>query len=261
MRPVRLPASARWRMVRAIMDTPEEPAPASAGTAFADGVKAVGGSVFLYTLFGNYIGFGALAHDLGFGLGWAMLSTLLVWAAPAQVILITALGNGALLEAAIAVGLSGIRLLPMVVALLPQVREPGTRTRDLILPAHFTAVSMWVEALRLLPGRPRAHRIAYCNGLGTGFSLAAIAATACGFYLAAELPPLFAAALLFLTPVSFLVSISGNSRLLVDRLALAFGLVILPILAFYRVELDLLWTGLIGGTLAYGVHRLREALR
>ena len=26
-----------------------------------------------------------------------------------------------------------------------------------------------------------------------------------------------------------------------------------------HVQLDLMWTGVIGGTLAYGVHRLREA--
>lgn len=224
-------------------------------------MKAVLGSVFTYTLFGNYIGFGALAHDLGFSAPWAMLSTVLVWAAPAQVILISALATGAVLEAAIAVSVSGIRLLPMVVALLPQIKTPGTRTRHLILPAHFTAVSMWVEALRLLPARPRAHRVAFCNGLGVGFSIAAVTATACGFYLAGRLPPLFAAALLFLTPISFLVSIAGNSRLLVDRLALLFGLLILPVLTYHQVDLDLLWTGLIGGTLAYVIHRLREAVQ
>lgn len=235
--------------------------PISAAAAFRDGMKAIFGSVFLYTLFGNYIGFGALAHDLGFSVLWATLSTVLIWAAPAQVILISALGTGALVEAAIAVGLSGIRLLPMVVALLPQIREPGTRTRELMLPAHFTAVSMWVEALRLLPARPRQHRIAFCNGIGTGFTIAAVTATVCGFYLAAGLPTLFAAALLFLTPMAFLVSIAGNSRLLVDRLALGFGLIIMPVLAYYKVDLDLLWTGLIGGTLAYAIHRLREAMQ
>jgi len=27
------------------------------------------------------------------------------------------------------------------------------------------------------------------------------------------------------------------------------------------VELDLLWTGIVAGSLAYGIHRLREALK
>ena len=60
-----------------------------------------------------------------------------------------------LLESSLAVGLSSVRLLPMVVALLPMLKTPGMRTWKLLLPAHFTAVSMWVEALRLLPLQPR----------------------------------------------------------------------------------------------------------
>ena len=59
--------------------------------------------------------------------GWRC-RPILVWAAPAQVILISALGAGApLIEVAIAVSLSAIRLFPMVVALLPLLRGPGTR--------------------------------------------------------------------------------------------------------------------------------------
>jgi predicted branched-subunit amino acid permease len=233
---------------------------ASTAAAFLAGLKAAAASIFVYTLFGNYIGFGALAHDLGFTLGWAALSTVLIWAAPAQVILVSALGGGgAPVEAAIAVCLSSIRLLPMVVSVLPLIKRPGVHAWQLVLPAHFTAVSMWVEALRLLPLQPREHRIAFCNGLGTGFTLSALIATAAGFYLAARLPVLLAAALLFLTPMGFMVLVARNSRLTADRLALALGLVISPMLAFAKVDLDLLWTGIIGGTLAYVVHRLRAA--
>jgi predicted branched-subunit amino acid permease len=231
-----------------------------ASSAFLDGLKAASTSIFVYTLFGNYIGFGALAHDLGFTLGWAMLSTVMIWAAPAQVILVSTLGSGgALIEATLGVSVSSVRLLPMTIALLPQLKRPGLRAWQLILPAHFTAVSMWVEALRLLPVLPRERRIAFCNGLGTGFTLSAVTATALGFYLAAKLPVLFAAALLFLTPMGFMVLVARNSRLLVDRLALALGLLIGPALASAKVELDLLWTGIIAGTLAYAVHRLRKA--
>jgi hypothetical protein len=67
--------------------------------------------------------------------------------------------------------------------------------------------------------------------------------------------------MLFLTPMSFLSSTVRNSRLLSDRVAVVIGLVMAPVLAWLDVGLDLLWTGLVGGTLAYGVHRLREAMR
>ena len=239
-----------------------EPAVPSALAAFLAGFEAAWRSVFAYVLFGTFIGIGALGHDFGFSILWVLLSTLLIWAGPAQVILVSTLGAGAsAIEAAVAVSLSGVRLLPMVVALLPLLRTERTRTRDLILPAHFTAISMWVESLRLLPAIPRAQRIPFCNGLGSGLLASSLLASGIGFYLAGSLPAVFAAALLFLTPLSFLISVVRNSRLLVDRLAFAFGLGLGPLLAAMKVDLDLLWSGIAGGTLAYVVHRLRAGVR
>ena len=230
--------------------------------AFLDGMRAAATSALSIVLFGTYVGIGALAHDYGFSLPWLALSTALVWAGPAQVILLSALGTGAsLFEAALAVGLSGMRLLPMVVSLLPLIRGPQTRTRELLIPAHLTAISMWVECLRYLPTMPRERRIAFCNGIGTGFLLAAEIGGVAGFYLAASLPRLLSATLLFLTPMSFLISTVRNAKLVVDRLALVFGFVIGPLLAYFAVDLDLMWTGLVGGSLAYGIYRLRGAPR
>ncbi|MBZ0138285.1 MAG: AzlC family ABC transporter permease [Pseudorhodoplanes sp.] len=234
----------------------------SSGAAFLGGVRAAWLSVFAYVLFGTYIGIGALAHDFNFSLAWVALSTILVWAGPAQVILISALGAGSpLIEVAIAVGLSGVRLLPMVLSLLPRLKGPQTRARDLVLPAHFTAISMWVESMRLIPTIPVERRVAFCNGIASGYMMSALLATVLGYYLAAKLPNLLTAGLLFLTPMSFLVSITRNSVLLVDRLALALGLVVGPALTYAAVGLDILWAGITGGTLAYIGHRIREALR
>lgn len=239
------------------------PAPSTfpSGTAaFFGGVKSALTSIFFFVIGGTYVGVGALAHDFGFSSWWLALSSVLVWAAPAQVILISAVGAGsALFEAAIAVTLSAIRLLPMVVTLLPLLRGPDTRLRDLLLPTHFTSVSMWVESLRLLPALPQEHRIAFCNGMSAGLMVTATGFGFVGFYLAAGLPPLFAGALLFLTPMSFLMSTARNAQMLIDRLALVFGLMLGPVLTTFEVSLDLLWTGVVGGTVAYAIHRLREA--
>jgi predicted branched-subunit amino acid permease len=248
-------------MSAAAEPSPALPPPAYAAT-FLGGVKAAWSSVFAYVIFGTYIGIGALAHDYGFSAPWLTLSTLLIWAAPAQVILISTLGVGtSLVEVALAVALSSVRLLPMVVALLPVVRAPQTRNRHLLVTAHFTAISMWVESLRLLPHIPRERRFVFCVGLSMGLMASAMVAGVAGFYLAAGLPPLFAAALLFLTPMSFLITAVRNSHILVEGLAFAFGLVTAPLLVLGKIELDLLWTGIIGGTLAYAIHRLREAMR
>ncbi len=236
--------------------------PPDSRAAFVGGLKAASTSVFLLVVTGSYISIGALAHGLGFPLPWVVLSTVLIWAAPAQVILITTLGAGAPpLEAAVAVGLSSIRLLPMVVALLPVLQSRKTRVAELILPAHFTAVSMWIETLRLAPGLPREHRVAFANGLGAGLVIAAVISTIAGYYLAGVLPNTLVAAMLFLTPMSFLTSAFRNARLLSDHAAFVIGVVMGPLLAYEKVGLDLLWTGVVGGSAAYALYRLRQALR
>jgi hypothetical protein len=217
-------------------------------------------SVFALVISGTYVGIGALAHGYGLSSLWLAVSTVVVWAAPAQVILIAGLGTGgSLVDAAVAVTLSGIRLLPMVVVLLPLLRRAGARLGELLLPTHFISVSMWVESLRLLPALPRERRVAFCNGISAGFMSAAVIAGFAGFYLTAGLPSLFAGALLFLTPMSFLISTARNARAMIDKLALALGLVLGPLLVHYRVGLDLMWTGVVAGTLAYAAHRLSGA--
>jgi hypothetical protein len=120
---------------------------------------------------------------------------------------------------------------------------------------------MWIESLRLLPKLPRAGRIPFANGLGTALMAGAVVASIIGFRLAQALPSLLVAALLFLSPMSFLISAVRNARVTADRVALVLGLVLAPLLAWRGVELDLMWTGLIGGGLAFAAHRLREALR
>jgi predicted branched-subunit amino acid permease len=220
------------------------------------GFRQAWSSVFVYVLFATYVGIGALAHDFGFSATWLALSTVIVWAAPAQVIMISLLGVGApLIEIAIAVTLSAVRLFPMSVAMLPLMRTRDTPIVKLLLPAHFTAISMWVESLRLLPQMPMEQRIAYANGLGMGLMLAAILGGFTGFYLAAGLPTILAAALLFMTPLSFLISVLRNSRETFEKMAFVLGLINGPILAVSAIELDLMWTGIIGGGLAYAYRR------
>jgi predicted branched-subunit amino acid permease len=238
-----------------------EPPPHVSFQVFLDGIAAAVRSVFFYVLVGNYIGMGALAHEVGFSFSWMALSTVLIWAAPAQVILVSTLTTASLWEVALAVTLSSVRFLPMVAAILPIMRRPGVRQRDLLLPMHLTAISVWVEGMRLLPLMPPERRVAFYNGLGAGLMSGAIIGGAIGFVLASRLPPLLAAALLFFTPMAILMSSARNSRTLIDGLAFALGLVVGPIVAAQKIGLDLMWTGLIAGTMAYAVHRLREARR
>jgi predicted branched-subunit amino acid permease len=257
--PVRSPWDTGRAMSRAEVPLPP---PSTTLAAYLAGFRATWTSVFAYVLLGTYVGIGALSHDFGFSITWTLVATLLLWAGPAQVIFVSSIGGGAsLIEVALAVGLSGVRLLPMVVSMLPMIKRPDASSWKLVLPAHFTAVSIWVEALRLLPTVPREGRIAFLNGLGSGYGVCATAATLTGYYLAAKMPALVSAGLLFLTPLAFLMSTVRNARMLVDRLALILGLVLGPLFAAWQIGLDLMWSGVVAGTAAYIVHRVREALQ
>jgi predicted branched-subunit amino acid permease len=227
--------------------------------AFAWGVRSVTSTVLTLVLFATYLGIGALAHDTHFSLGWALASTAFVWAGPAQIILISTLGSGAtVVQAAIAVAVSGIRLFPMVVSVLPMMRTPQTKRRHLVLAAHFIAVTLWVECYRLLPLVPRNRRIAFTHGLGVGLLSVCLVATAIGYGLAANLPQLFGAAILLLTPLAFLLSTARNCRQLADILALGLGLALYPFAATLHSGVDILISGVSAGTIAYGVHWWRE---
>ena len=226
--------------------------------AFAWGLSAITQTILTVVLFVTYLGIGALAHDTHFSLAWTLASTMFVWAGPAQIILITTLGSGAtVIQSAIAVTVSAVRLFPMVVSVLPLMRTPTTKRRELILPAHFTAVTLWVECHRFLPQVPRERRIAFVNGLGTGLACVSLTGNTIGYLLAANLSQTFGSAILLLTPLAFLFSTARNSKEFADVLALVLGLALYPLAALMDSGLDILVSGVVAGTIAYGVHRLR----
>ncbi|MEA2837395.1 MAG: hypothetical protein QOD89_1945 [Bradyrhizobium sp.] len=237
----------------------DSPAWQSSARAFAWGFRSVASTVLTLVLFATYLGIGALAHDTHFSLGWVLASTALVWAGPAQIILISTLGSGAtVVQAAIAVAVSAIRLFPMVVSVLPMMRRPQTKRRHLLFTTHFIAITMWVECFRLLPHVPRERRITFTNGLGVGLMSVCLIATALGYGLAANLPQLFGAAILLLTPLAFLLSTARNCRHLADVVALAMGLALFPFVSMLNTGVDILISGVSAGTVAYGVHWWRE---
>jgi predicted branched-subunit amino acid permease len=146
----------------------------------------------------------------------------------------------------------------MVVSVLPMIRTPQTKRRHLLLVTHFIAVTIWVECYRLLPQVPRERRIAFTHGLGVGLVLICAVATTIGYGLAASLPQLFAAAILLLTPLAFLLSTARNCRQLADIVALGLGLALFPLAATLHSGVDILISGVSAGTIAYGVHRWRS---
>lgn len=242
---------------------PAQPAPeANPGTRtrwYLRGVRAAI-SVPGLILCTAFIGFAGLAKEAGFSMAQAVFMTGVVWALPAKVVLVGAVLSGSSLAgAAFAVALSSVRLTPMVAALVPEMRGPRTPRWVLYALSHFVAVTSWVIAMERLRDVPRAMRTTYYAGLGSTLVLMNTAVVAAVYVLADRLPPIAAAALFMLTPIYFLTSLWGSARESASQLAMALGLILGPI--FHRLVpgFDLLAAGLIGGFLAFGVHRLRRA--
>lgn len=206
----------------------------------------------------SFLGVGSLARDLGFPLGAALFSTVLIWAAPAQLILFGSLAGGGLIAtAALAVGLSAIRLLPMTLAVLPLLQRPGQSLARQALTAHCVAATTWIEAMRRLPDMEADGRIPFFYGFAGACLTLSTLATGFGFLLVGALPLPFAAALLSLTPIYFTISLAASARIPSDWLAVGLGLGLAPVAqALVGKDFDLLVTGLIGGTAAYGLERV-----
>ena len=208
-------------------------------------------------LFGSFVGFGAMTHDFGWPIWIAALSTALIWAAPAQLVLAGALASGAGLAAAcLAVTVSGVRLLPMVVSILPVLRAERTSLGIRLVAAHFVAVTAWFEGLRLVPTLPRAARMPFFLGLASLLMGGSIVATAVGHSLAGLLPTPLAIGLLGLTPLYFLLSLERGAHTFGERLALVFGLALSPLAGSIAPRFDLLITGVVGGTAAFAIARM-----
>lgn len=209
-----------------------------------------------------FVGFAGLARGAGLSLEQTLFMLAIVWALPAKVVLIGAIQSGiSLPAAAFAVSLSSVRLMPMVVAIVPEMRTRRTRGWVLYCLSHFVAVTSWVLAMHHFSHVPRSRRTTFYAGLGSTLILNNLIVVAIVFTLAGKLPPQISAALLLLTPMYFLTSLWGSAREQAGHAAMLFGLAIGPVCHLLAPRYDLLATGVIAGLLAYGFHRMKAGRR
>ncbi len=212
-------------------------------------------------------GFGVLAQDAGLSLFQSLLVMAVFFGLPAQVAVADQLARDAtFFAAAIAVALTGIRLLPMTVTLMPYLggKDKGPTEQEnppilakyqervgQLIAVHFIAVTAWFEGMRALPSLPERLRLIHFIGIGIGLVSMTLAGTAIGYLLVEVVPPVVAAVLLFVSPMYFLLSLIDTGRLPVDIFAIVLGCALSPVFYLLVPEFDLLITGLFGGTLAY----------
>lgn len=221
--------------------------PQTGWQAFLRGVRDALG-IPLLVLMATFAGFVGLARDAGLELSQTIFMVAFIWALPAQVVLVSQIVSGASLAAAfLAVTLSSVRLLPMVVALLPELKTPATGRWALFAVANYIAVTSWVIGMVGARAIPRERRMAWFAGVEAALVVANLAVTVAVYALSAGLPPLASGLLAFLMPTYFLASLWSTSREIASRYALVAGLVVGPAVHLWSSEFDLVAAGLAGG--------------
>lgn len=203
---------------------------------------------------------GTLAHDVGASAWLAAASTPLVWAGPGQLIFFASLGaHAAPLAILTATTLAAVRFVPMVASLLPRIRTPRSGLVAQLVASHFIAVTVWVETMRRAPALPAESRMGYMFGFATSCMAISTATTLAGFWLVGLSPGPVAAALLFISPIYFVVSLARGARETMDWAALWLGLILAPTFqSLIGGGLDLLVTGTTAGVGAYALRRWRQ---
>jgi predicted branched-subunit amino acid permease len=208
---------------------------------------------------GSFLGFGALLASLGIDLMAGLASNLLIWALPGQVVFMDMWARGAdVLVIALAVSVTAVRLLPMVVLVLVTARLSGAPRWPEFLLAHFTAVTMWIMAIRQIESIEMSRRLPWLLGLGLALMAGMLVFTSLGFVLADRLPPVLAASLVFFTPAFFLLSLVASARWRFDYFAIGLGALIGPFATAWLPDFDLLLAGLVGGSAAFLLARPRR---
>lgn len=232
---------------------------ASRRAAFVAGMRDSIGSPAL-VLGASFVGFGSLLYELDIGLWLGYLSIVTTWALPAQVATVEMFARGAPLVAVfVAVALINFRFLPMTVAMLPLLRQPGQRARRLYLLAHFIAVTTWVLVMLRGPEMPPEQRRPYFWGGVAMVIPAALAGTTIGYVAAGAVPPQVTHGLIFLNPVFFMLVLLVDLRQRARAYSLLLGAALGPLLHDLTPTWGLLMAGLIGGTAAFLADRVLSA--
>ena len=195
----------------------------------------------------SFIAIGALLKNIGFNIQQSILSTVLTYALPGQLVMAESFFIGAsLVNIFLAVWLVNARLYPMTVSLMPLLREASQPRWKYYLSCHFLAVSSWLIMKDRIQTVDQKNRIDFWIGIGVGTWSTAIIATIIGYLLSDYLSKDMVIGLAIVNPVYFACMMVGAMKSKSISTAVILGAISGPVLFLLYPE----WSILIGGTLA-----------
>ena len=214
-------------------------------------------SIPALVLFSAFVGYGSVTSEAGIDVLPAMFSVFTIWALPSNLIVIAGIVSGASIFAiAIAVALASIRLFPMTLALIPDIRHPKARVWQQMAASCFIAVTAWVHMMNVGRDLPREARLPYFVGFASVLMLGCTVLTGITHTIAGRFPDPVMASFYALTPLYFLISIWRSSGSNTERFAMILGFVIGPPLISIMPQGGVILAGLLGGGFAYALRRV-----
>ena len=202
-------------------------------------------------LYSAMTGFGSLAQEHGFSIYMSILSTILIWGLPGQVIHIELYGMGAPLIA-VALGVAGVnaRFMPMTISMMP-IFEGGKHNRKWnYFLAHMISINTWAEMIQRKDEIKIDLRVAYFLGFSLTCMLSGVIGVSQGYLLFENMPKTVSVCLVFLVPIYFGI-IMSNTKNLPFLLSFVFGCILGPLIHIITQEWSLVISGLIAGSIAY----------
>jgi predicted branched-subunit amino acid permease len=210
----------------------------------------------------GYIGFGALAADAGVSLPLAVLSTPMIFALPAQIIMVEMWQLGTpVLALVLAVMMANARFLPMTATLLPQMRHPRWNGWHYAFATHLVAMSGWAIAMRRNVELEAEHRLPFFCGFSLIMWLGCSLGTLIGFFLSGGFHDLVTVGLIFLNPIYFILILTRETRTRLGITALLCGAVAGPLVHLWIPDWSLIVGGILAGLLAFAILESTGAAR
>jgi len=208
-------------------------------------------------LFSAMTGFGSFAQEHGLSLYMSMLSTILIWGLPGQVVHVELYGMGAPLIAVV-LGVAGAnaRFMPMTLSMMPVFDDSPHNRRWNYFLAQMISILTWTEMLNRGSEIRADRRMAYFLGFSFTCMTAGIFGVLQGYILFESMPQTVSLCLVFLVPVYFGL-IMSNTVHPPFLFAFVLGFILGSPMHLLTPEWGLVLTGMISGTLAYLLrHRL-----
>ncbi|MGD2172178.1 MAG: AzlC family ABC transporter permease [Gammaproteobacteria bacterium] len=209
-----------------------------------------------FILFFTMMGFGSLAQGSGFDASMAALATVMIWGLPGQLAMVelTATGQG-FVAIVFACSLANARFMPMVVSFVPALARGGASLWRQLLDAQLLSINSWAMCLREFPRVEPAFRHLYYVTFAGSIMTAAVVGTLAGYYGAFFLPAVIVLGLIFTSPLFFALVLSSTEGL-EERLSMLFGCATIAFAHALLPSVDLLVTGLVGGSAGFAAGRI-----